>query len=243
MTQRWAIRLCEREHARLAKTLAPLRLVPGIELLRERDTHWLRGPDQPDPSIDAALRALAGDRFTIRDDAQLVPSGARVPRGSLPTGHWKPLCEWLGVVLPDLAYAAAVTERVDLRLVRGGSACEANVLLTTPAHWKHYASGAAQIRLQGLRFAASADEVIVHGTPLPPLPGLRLVARDGVAVPAGWTWEPPVDPAVLRVVFAIADGDLAIWRSTEQWTHLRQADFVHATRSAARQLVRESSGA
>src|SRR5690606_22788649 len=111
--------------------------------------------------------------------------------------QWVPLRQWFGVRLPAHAYAAENRRRVRLRLVRGGPPSEATVLLTTPDHWRSYACHAPQIRLQGLRWAASPSEVIVQGTPLPPLPGVRLVDREGVAVPVGWIWAPPVDPVVL----------------------------------------------
>ena len=69
---------------------------------------------------------------------------------------------------------------------------------------------------------------------MPPLPGQRWIDREGIAVPAGWHWLPPVEAAIVRAVFALAPGDFVLWQSDGTWQRIRAADFMPAGRSAVR---------
>ena len=76
--------------------------------------------------------------------------------------------------------------------------------------------------------------MIVRGEPLPPLPGQRWVDREGIAVPAGWRWSPPVEAAIVRAVFGLEPGDFALWQTDGTWQRIRAADFTPASRAAVR---------
>ena len=98
---------------------------------------------------------------------------------------------------------------------------------------------APQVRLDRWRFAVAADgRVAVHGQPLPPLPGRRWVEQEGIAVPAGWTWTPAVEAALLRQVFGLAEGDVALWDVDGAWERIAADEFVRATRAAVRATVK-----
>ena len=81
---------------------------------------------------------------------------------------------------------------------------------------------------------ASDGRVAVCGQPLPPLPGQRWVEREGIAVPAGWHWSPPVEATVVRAVFGLQAGDFALWQTDGTWQRIRAADFLPAGRAAVR---------
>jgi hypothetical protein len=89
--------------------------------------------------------------------------------------------------------------------------------------------GASALPLTGSR-------VLIRGTPLPPLPGERWVERNGIATPAGWCWDPPVDASVLCSSLEIERGDVVLLESS-QWQIVAAADWVRATRSAVRATV------
>jgi hypothetical protein len=111
----------------------------------------------------------------------------------------------------------------------------ASVLLTSIDGWTAYAIQAPQVRLNRWQFAAAQDgRAIVRGDPLPPLPGERWVEREGIAVPAGWRWSPPVEAAIVRAVFGLEPGDLALWQTDGTWRRIRAADFAPASRAAVR---------
>ena len=212
-----------------------LRQVAGIEVCEGPDQVWLRGPAL-DEKLHRRLAAIpGGQRFYVLADGQLQPVASRLPKGRLPGGPWTPLPKWLALGLPPATLAGRSAERAPMVLVRSAHAETASVLLTTIDRWEAYATGAAQVRLDRWQFALADDgRVVVRGEPLPPLPGQRWVDREGIAVPAGWHWSPPVEAAIVRAVFALEPGDFVLWQSDGTWQRIRAADFTPAGRSAVR---------
>ncbi len=224
-----------------AATLARLRGHRGLDVCFQDDSIWLRG-EESDEKLDKKLRSLPGARFDVMQDGQLIPTGCRVPKGHLPDGSWIALSDALSVEIEPPAFGAQSPGKVELRLVRGGPVGEANLLLTTLKAWAAYADRAAQIRLERLAFAVNeGGDVLVRGTPSPPLPGVRFVEDRGIAAAAGWTWRPSVDADVLRDLFQLDAHDLALLHEDGTWDLVRADDFVRATRSAAR-LSLEGAG-
>lgn len=233
MNGSWTVRISIAD----ACTLARLRGKHGLEICFREDTIWLRGTEMHE-DLDRRLRALPGDRYEVLPDRQLVRGGCRVPKGYLPEGSWIALSDAVCVELDPPALGAEYDSKVHLRLVRGGPTRSANLLLTAAETWTAYAERASEARLQQLAFAASeTGTVLIRGVPLPPLSGARLVEDRGIAVPCGWTWTPRVDADVLRELFQLESGDLALLREDGAWEHLRADDFVRATRSAARSTL------
>jgi hypothetical protein len=226
-----------------AATLGPLRRLAGVTVHEAREEVWLQG-NGADEALERSLRALPGARrFAVLSDGQLLESGKRVPYGFLPDGAWQPLAQWLAVRLDAAGLAGRLAERVPLRLVRSALVREANVLLTSLQAWRAYGSEAAQVRLERWSFAVNdAGSVVVRGEPLPPLPGQHFVEVEGVAVPAGWTWQPAVEAAVLRELLGLRDNDLALLHPDGTWDHVSGDNFVRASRSAIRQSAGEGNG-
>jgi len=138
--------------------LAPLRLVPALEIALLPPVLWLRGPDWND-TLALACRKIPGvRRFTLLDGKRLVPEGHRVPTGFLPDLRWQPLRENLPVSLPA-AHASHATHEshAPLTLIRSSAVQPANALLTTWSAWQTFALTGAEIRLRSLRFAAAHD--------------------------------------------------------------------------------------
>lgn len=80
--------------------------------------------------------------------------------------------------------------------------------------------------------------MIIRGLPLPPLPGRLYCEAAGVAVQAGYHWEPALEPAVLRIALRLEKADLALLHADGTWDHVRNGDFVAATRAAVRLSAR-----
>jgi hypothetical protein len=218
-----------------------LRTVPGIEANEADDHFWLRG-DTLDDDLDLKLRKLPGAvRYTVLPDGQLVARGDRVPKGRLPDGEWTPLADWIGLVPQPAALSGESGQRVPLRLVRGDEDQAPTILVTDLAAWQSYVVGAPELRLRPLTFAAAADgRVLVRGHPLPPLPGVRYVEHDRVAIPCGLTFSPPLEPPVLHELLGLASGELALFDADGGFERVHSDQFVRATRSAAR-FTAESS--
>ncbi|MFK7820602.1 MAG: hypothetical protein AB8G99_17915 [Planctomycetaceae bacterium] len=232
---KWAIRIQQSERQQLSK----LRGYADIEVCSSTKdgTVWIQGTESD--KLQPILASISGDRFDILPDDQLIERGKRVPTEVLPSGDWKPVDAWLEVELPVPQLANAQFKSVSLELKRVTSEpIEANGLLTTAEAWLNYIEHTAEVRIKPLQFAACADgRVVVIGSPLPPLPGTRLIIKEDVAIPAGFEWSPQVEPIVVRRVFnsrGATDGDLVIWTATDQWEAIDSHSIVPATRAAVR---------
>src|SRR5262245_35577680 len=244
MMEAWVVQLDQRAASRLGA----LRLLPGLAVCEQGDRLWLRG-EGGDETLAGRLLALPGSCLhAVLSDGQLVPHGARVPRGRLPEGPWTPLVNWLSPTLEPAALSGELPGRVSVTVVPSTMPREANVLLTTLESWATFASEAAQVRLAELRFAVAnltrsplqgrgrGEELIalVWGEPLPPLPGTFYCEQAGVGVQAGYAWEPAVEASVLRDLLGLAKGDLALLHASCEWDHINAGHFARATRSAIR---------
>lgn len=241
MKLRYAITIRATHAARLAF----LRAWPGVQLCVESESVWLCAEQLNEEQWDRCRQLPGAARFRVLDDGQLLPVGARVPKGRLPEGDWQPLAQWFELRLPQASCAKPAIGRVGLKLVRSADERPASLLLTDISRWVRHAATAPQVRLAKWSFAATAEgQVLIRGTPLPALPGERLVDYEGIVVPAGFYWSPQVDAATVRTLFNLDAGDVALWRS-ENWQRIRQSDWVQATRSAARltyqELVRDDA--
>jgi len=216
-------------------TLASLRHLPGIEVAMVGGLVWLRGR-AVDDSVVAALAALpASGRFEWLASEKLRRLDHRIPGERLPAATWQPLCEWSRVSLPTAAMPAALSVAHPLRLVRSSVEQEPNLVLTTMEEFGRFAVDAPRIRLERLRFAAAADgRVIVHGLPLPPLSGRRFVLNEGVAVPAGFCWEPAVSLEVVVRCFAVFGAAVVLWNEDNSLTRVHEEQWMPVTRSGVR---------
>jgi hypothetical protein len=239
MTQRWAVRLERTEFESAQK----LRLAETAEVCETGDEIWVRGQTLSESLARVLRRHPHARRYGVLPDGQLLSPGKLVPRGYLPDGPWRPLAEWLSVRLPELSATGRQPPPVPVRLIRACRVCEPSVLMTRIAAWCDYGGEAPQVRLNRWFFAAADDgRVVVRGVPLPPLSGERFTEHEGIAVPAGWTWHPPVEASVLRRVLGLEKQDLALLLSNGTWERIEGAQFVRATRSAVRATAREVAG-
>lgn len=209
-----------------------------LEVCEAGGSVWIRAAD-PAEDLLRELAGLTALQFSALPDGQLVEKGRSVPCGYLPKDPWLPLTEWMRVEL-DVPALGATPAKVSVQLVRSANVEAANVLFTLFADWHSYAVSAPQVRLDRLAFAVNdAGWAVIRGVPLPSIKGTRFVERDGVAVQAGWTWQPPVSSDILAAAMGVANRDLALMHADGSWDHLREDDFVRASRAAVRQSAEE----
>lgn len=213
----------------------PLRFLAGAEACRVGETIWLRGAELSDVD-ELRLRQLPGaERFEVNASRELIPPGSLLPVGHLPSGPWHKLRDFVVPELPPPRIVAGTRSAISLTLVRDANQRAVAALLTTFAAWRDYSLSAPQARLAPLKFAASGDgNVLIIGSPLPPLAGSYFSEAQGIYVAAGWHWSPAVSAAVVRRVLRLQPADLALWHATGYWELLRQDDFVAARRAAVR---------
>lgn len=215
--------------------LGPLRTFGGLDIHEQEGQIWLRVTATSDEIQSALKRLPAATAYRVLDDGQLCRMGSLVPEGFLPDGPWERLPLWMQVELPQSSLPGQIPDRVPLKLVRAAQPRDANLLLTSMEQWLTYGSAAPQVRLDHWHFAVSSDrEVLIRGVPLPPIPGKHLALANGIAVPCGWHWSPAVDGDVLARTFALAKGDMILWRDEGRIERIAENQFVRATRSAIR---------
>lgn len=217
-----------------APSLASLRLTRSVELAESGDSLWLRGPGGDEVLAQAVAALPAADRYELTGEGRLRRRGCRIPDGPLPTLTWQPLAAWLRVEMSGAALPGLAPRPVELRLVPSSEEVEPQLLITSLTDWVAFVRQAPLIRLERLRFSASADRrVLVWGTPLPPVPGKRYVLHGRLAVPAGYRWFPEVSAAVVSRRFSVSEGALALWNEDGTLTRLHEEHFVAASRGAA----------
>ncbi|HZN34448.1 MAG TPA: hypothetical protein VFB80_11540 [Pirellulaceae bacterium] len=127
---------------------------------------------------------------------------------------------------------------VPLQLAPGGALREPALLETSLDLLCEYALTAPQWRIDRWSFVAQASRrVLVRGSPLPPLPGTHWVETEGICVPAGRSWSPAVEPAVVRQLLGLEPGVLALLREDATWDRINPDDWVRASRSAFRRTL------
>jgi hypothetical protein len=231
MTPGWAIQL-----PRNGITAAlPLRLDPGVEAVDTGPDLWIRGSGAPDESLTLALRLIPDAiRFTVDACGRLTPDAHRLPVGPIPDGKWIPFASLAILRLPPAALPAEVEHRADVSLIPATREAEIEALLAPLDHWTTWSATAPKVRLDRLRFAVRRDKTaLILGRPLPPIPGVGLSNHDGLLIPAGLAWHPPVDAATLRRAIGLPQNQSALF--DPDGTHERIAGemFVLAHRGRA----------
>lgn len=230
----WAVRVPRNS----APSVARLRDALGIEVGEHDGELWLRGAAL-DETLGRRLAQLPGAfRFEVLPNQRLRLLGRSVPTDTLPATEWLPLRQFLQLewaVSDSSLRPQPQLRRVPLTVRRGGALREPNLLLADSTSWRCYGETAPQARLERWRIALDErGNCLVHGAPLPPLPGRRFVEELGVALPAGWRFRPRVSAAVVRELLGLAPDDLALFDAEGGWERVRASDWVFARRSAIR---------
>jgi hypothetical protein len=219
-------------------------LWPTVELLEADGRIWLRATGLEDTQWEQCRHLSDADRYTVLEDGQLIAVDSVVPLGRLPDGAWQPIARFIEAELPVAHWPGKSPAPLPVGLIRSNEPREVNWLVVRLDAWTRYAVTAPHVRLARLSFAATRDgRAIVRGQPLPPLQGERFVEVEGIAVPAGWTWQPAVEPAVLGDVFGLSPGDSVLWTSDSEYHKICADDWVQATRSAVRLTQQEVANA
>jgi hypothetical protein len=222
----WAVRLAAKDALEAAK----IRL-EGASILEAGETIWIRGRGDPDQE---KIRSISCDgRYRLQDELFFLP-GDLLPSGRLPQGEWIALELWLRP-RPQAAMGARKPGRVALAVVRSSLQREAGAVLCGIAEWKRFAAAAAEARLSRLRFAADArGRVIARGRPVAAIGGVSLVDDQGVMVPCGWAWDPPIQAAAIREMMGTSREDAVVFDEEGAVEVIRAVSFVAATREGAR---------
>lgn len=218
-----------------ASALGTLRLVQGIDVLADQHHVWVRGNVLSSDLLRRIRTVPDAELFARRSGDQLSFWEATVPCERLPDGSWQPLAKWLELEFPRAGFAGRTTSKMALTLARAATMSMSNVIATAWSVWKQFATTAPSVRLNPLSFAVSSElQVLILGTPLPPLSGQTLVEESGVIVPSGWRFEPELSHRAVADVLGLSPDDYALFEQDGSFTRIARSSFVKATRSAVR---------
>lgn len=238
MTAAWAVRFdfSNESGSDVSSSLGRLRPLPGVRVLRDGShSLWVSGPCFDDP-LGFLLRSLpCEDRFHVGEGGLLTKFDERTPSGAMPQGDWISIREFVEFERPVAAFRLARIPRVPVTMVRDAVPVKPQFLLVSKDAALAWAESASQVRLDRLSFAVSDDgRLLFRGLPLPSLPGLRLVERELVLVPGGWTWSPAIDARSLRASLEASDGELLFLNLNGEFEKISESEFVAAGRAAIR---------
>ena len=213
---------------------ARLRLWPKVEVGETDQGFWIRGQGGEGLSAATWWGLPAVRRYAWLAGHHLRPLESRIPSETLPALTWQPIERWFHISLPIAALPGTEPRPAPLQLVRSSDETPPELLLTSLRDWIRFALTAPELRLRALRFAATNQQALIRGRPLPPLSGRRFVVRGTVAVPAGFHWNPPVNADTVSRRFGVAGEALALWHEDGTVTPLHLEQMVAATRNAIR---------
>jgi hypothetical protein len=221
--------------ARDREALGAVRCLPGLRVAEAGGQLWLRGIPT-DVTPDLRLRQLPAVQTYLLDEGEyLFPAGGLTPVGRLNDMHWTPLAAYIRPELPTSALPGKGVGRYPVRLVPSGRAEAGTALVTELAVWRQYATTAPEVRLQGLHFAASEnDQVLVLGTPLPPVPGKEYWLTHNLLLPAGFDFELPLAAGLLAAKLNPRNDAVLRFAPDGRWEKIPKEALVPASRSAAR---------
>jgi hypothetical protein len=221
--------------ARDRETLGAVRCLPSLRVAEAEGTLWLRGIDT-DTTPDLRLRQLpAVQTYLLDEEDYLFPPGGFTPVGKLPALHWTPLAAFIRPELPTSALPGKGVGQYPVKLVPSGRAEAGSALVADLWVWQQYAATAPEVRLQGLRFAASEhDQVLVLGTPLPPVPGKEYWLTHNLLLPAGFDFELPLAAGLLAAKLNPRNDAVLRFGPDGSWEKIPKEALVPASRSAAR---------
>jgi hypothetical protein len=214
--------------------LGSIRTWPGLRVAIAGEDLWVRGI--PPDTTQIQLRKLPA-RHTFLADMQerLFLPGKHTPQDTLKKMSWEPIASFIKVELPVSAMPATPNSRHTVRLSPTKRAAEPFAIRTTLEHWKIYADTAPLIRLQRLSFAVcETGEVLVIGSPLPPIPGSVFTLQDNILLPAGYDFDPPAIGQFMSSLTGTESDTLVLFHTDGQWEKIAGTCFVRASRSAIR---------
>lgn len=222
-------------------TLGAVRCIPGLRVAKGQGELWLRGIYSLD-NADIKIKKLpAFARYILDHQDYLFPIGKNTPVGKLKELQWIPVAEFIPLELPVSALPARPEEKHPVQLVRTKHAIQGEALLTSLYVWKAYAHTAPAARLERLRFAVSENkDVLISGSPLPPIPGQEFWRSGTMLLPSGYSFEFPFAAALIENRLNPNKDSQLVFHVSGEWEKILFSSFVPATRSAVRLTMEEA---
>lgn len=217
------------------EALGTVRCFPGLRAAAGDGVVWVRGI-VPAVADDIALRSLPViQTYHLDADGLLFPQGAVTPVMQLPALAWVSLREFIPITLPVSPLPAKNSDTFPVRFAKSEHETAPFALRTTLALFKQYVDDAAEVRLQQMQFAVSAnDEVLVTGNPLPALPGTTYWKLHELLLPAGYHFDPPMLAPLVQARLASDTEQWIVFDASGNYSCIPKKNLITASRNAVR---------
>lgn len=229
--QEYVFKLLEKDK----DALGTVRCMDGLKVAEYDGYIWLRGISIS-AEIPLQLKQLpVKNTYTVNEYQQIFDIGKLVPIAQLQQLHWQPIASYITVEAPTAALPGVTNERTTIKLVASAEEKDSSALLTTLTIWKQYAETASAIRLAPLQFAVSEnDEVLIIGTPLPPLPGKSFWQLGGLYLPDGYVFEFTMAASFINKQLNAKQDAILVFNTDGSYHRIDRSFFIPAKRSAIR---------
>ena len=228
--------LTQEEHA----SLGTVRSLTNLQVAE--DGHlYVRGIDEVTFADKRIKQLPVLHTYVLDEQERLFPLQGVTPVGKLQPLMWMPIATFIDIELPVSAMPARLRSKLTVRLIPANNTREGFALLTKLTTWKAYAETAPASRLEHLKFAAASNgDVVITGTPLPPVQGKEFYKEKDILLPAGYAFEVPIAADILLRKLH-RDHSVLMFLASGDWYQIPAASFVKATRSAVRltELINE----
>lgn len=229
--QEYVFKLLEKDK----DALGFVRCMDGLKVAEYDGYIWLRGISIS-AEIPLQLKQLPiKNTYTVNEHQQLFDIGKLVPIAQLQHLNWLSIASYITVEAPTAALPGVTNERTTIKLVASTEEKNSTALLTTLSIWKQYAETASAIRLAPLQFAVSENnEVLIIGTPLPPLPGKSFWQLGGLYLPDGYVFEFTMAASFINKQLNAKKDAILVFNTDGSYHRIDRSFFIPAKRSAIR---------
>lgn len=216
-------------------SLGTIRCLPELKVAEDDNALWVRGV-YDDVATDKNIRQLPLQHsYYLDEDNLLFVPGGLTPVAILPELHWLPIADFIPIKMLVAALPGQLQQPAVTRVVPSVDHKTGTALLTSLLQWKAYAETAPGIRLAQLQFAVSQNnEVLIMGTPLPPIPGKEYWTRNNILLPCGYDLEIPMAASFISEKLDPEQDGFLIFDTDGNCEKIDLAFLVDAKRSAVR---------
>jgi len=224
---------------RNGESLGSVRCMDGLQVAEEDDHIWLKAQGLSELSVELMQLPVKSTYIKDEYDNLFIP-GKLTPEEVLREMSWQPLTGYIKVESPVAALPGIINQKIEIRLVSSIKERKGKALLTSLSLWKHYAETAPGTRLSALKFAVSENnEVLIIGTPLPPLPGTEFWDAGNILIPSGYDLEVDLMKDFIQRKLNEHNSSFVVFDSESRYQLIDKNFFVAAKRSAVRSTMTE----
>jgi len=216
-------------------SLATIRALPNLQIAFWEDYFFVKGFTEK-ADTDPIIAALPVEKvFFLKEQNLLFEKGKSTPTQELPNLQWQFLTQALPIEMPVAALPGKTPQPLFIRLIPSQKPEKGTLLKTDLKTWQQFAETTLEVRLQRLQFAVSENgNVLIWGTPLPPIPGEEFWENKHSFLPCGWEFEHSILGDLVQQKWNMERDAVLIFDKEGEWQRIEKENFVKGSRSGIR---------